>query len=214
MTHHTRKITTGLAAAALVLAGCTNPDGTSNQTGTGALLGGLTGAAAGQVVGGDTRATVIGGALGAAAGGAIGARLDAQERELRQSLAGSGADIRNTGDDLRVILPETVTFRTDSSTVEPGFRPSLRSIGQSLQRYPNSTVRVIGHTDNVGTAAYNNQLSQERARAVARELISAGAASSRISIAGRGFNEPIASNATAAGRAENRRVEIIIIPTN
>jgi outer membrane protein OmpA-like peptidoglycan-associated protein len=213
MTHHGKKISTGVAAAALVLAGCTNPDGTSNQTGTGALLGGLTGAAAGQVVGGDTRATVIGGALGAAAGGAIGARLDAQERELRQSLAGTGADIRNTGDDLRVILPDAVTFRTDSSVVAPGFRPSLRDIGQSLQRYPDSTVRVVGHTDNVGTAEYNNELSQERALSVARELIAAGAPASRISVSGRGFNEPIATNATAAGRAENRRVEIIIVPT-
>ncbi len=197
-----------------ILAGCANPDGSANQTGTGAIIGGLTGAAAGQVIGGDTRATVIGGAVGAAVGGAIGARMAAQERELRQSLAGSGAEITNTGRDLRVTLPESVTFRTGSSTVDLGFRPALRTVAESLSRYPGSSVRVVGHTDNVGSAALNNQLSQDRAMAVARVLIENGVRGNRIAVAGRGFNEPIASNSSAAGRAENRRVEIVITPVN
>jgi outer membrane protein OmpA-like peptidoglycan-associated protein len=209
-----KTIAIAVTAASLALAGCANPDGTSNQTGTGAIIGGLTGAAAGQVIGGDTRATVIGGAIGAALGGAIGAQMAAQERELRQSLAGTGADITNTGSQLRVILPESVTFRTASSVVDPGFRPALRSVSESLRQYPNSTVRVVGHTDNVGSAAYNNQLSQERAMAVAQELIAAGTPASRITVSGRGFYEPITSNASAAGRAQNRRVEIVITPTN
>lgn len=203
-----------LTASALVLAGCTNPDGTTNQPGTGVIIGGLTGAAAGQIIGGDTRATLIGGAIGAAVGGAIGARMQAQEQELRQSLAGTGADVRYDGTQLRVILPESVTFRTGSSVVDPAFRPALRAVSESLRRHPASSVRVVGHTDNVGTAAYNNQLSQDRAMAVARELIANGTAASRISVAGRGFYEPIATNSTAAGRAENRRVEILITPTN
>ena len=214
MSRQGRTIAIAMAAAALTLAGCANPDGTSNQTGTGAIIGGLTGAAAGQIIGGDTRATVIGGAVGAAVGGAIGAQMAAQERELRSSLAGTGADITNTGSQLRVILPESVTFRTASSVVDPGFRPALRAVSDSLRQHPASTVRVVGHTDNVGSAAYNNQLSQERAMAVARELIAAGTAASRITVSGRGFYEPIASNATAAGRAQNRRVEIVITPTN
>jgi outer membrane protein OmpA-like peptidoglycan-associated protein len=209
-----RLITIAMATAALTLAGCANPDGTANQPGTGAIIGGLTGAAAGQIIGGDTRATVIGGAVGAAVGGAIGAQMAAQERELRSSLAGTGADITNTGSQLRVILPEAVTFPTASSVVDPGFRPALRAVSDSLRQHPASTVRVVGHTDNVGSAAYNNQLSQERAMAVARELIAAGTAASRISVSGRGFYEPITSNATAAGRAQNRRVEIVITPTN
>jgi len=209
-----RMITTAMATAGLILAGCANPDGSYNQPGTGAVIGGLTGAAAGQIVGGDTRATVIGGAVGAAVGGAIGAQMAAQERELRRSLAGTGADITNTGSQLRVILPEAVTFRTASSVVDPGFRPALRAVSESLRQHPASTVRVVGHTDNVGSAAYNNQLSQERAMAVARELIATGTAASRITVSGRGFYEPITSNATAAGRAQNRRVEIVITPTN
>lgn len=214
MAQHGKKIVTGMLVATITLAACANPDGTSNQTGTGAIVGGLTGAAAGQIIGGDTRATVIGGAIGAAVGGAVGARMAAQERELRQSLAGTGADITNTGSDLRVILPDSVTFRTDSSVVDAGFRPALRSVADSLRRHPNSTVRVIGHTDNVGTAAYNTQLSQDRALAVARELISGGVSGQRITVSGRGFREPVAPNTSAAGRAENRRVEIVIIPNS
>jgi outer membrane protein OmpA-like peptidoglycan-associated protein len=214
MGYRGRTIVVAVATAALTLAGCAYPDGTANQPATGAIIGGLTGAAAGQILGRDTTSTVIGGAVGAAIGGAIGAQMAAQERELRGSLAGTGADVTNTGSQLRVILPEGVTFRTASSVVDPGFRPALRSVANSLRQHPASTGRVVGHTDNVGSAAYNNQLSQERAMAVARELIAAGTAPSRLTVAGRGFYEPITSNATAAGRAQNRRVEIVITPTN
>lgn len=214
MGNHAIRTAITAAAASLALVGCTYNDGTANRAATGALIGGATGAAAGQIVGGDTRATVIGGALGAAVGATIGAQMAAQERELRQSLAGSGAEITNTGSQLRVILPEGVTFPTASSVVDPGFRPAMRAISDSLRRHPSSTVRVVGHTDNVGSAAYNNQLSQERALAVARMLIATGANAARITVSGRGFHEPITSNATAAGRAMNRRVVIIITPTN
>ncbi len=105
-----------------------------------------------------------------------------------------------------------MTFRTASSTVDPGFRPALRAVSDSLRRHPNTLVRVVGHTDNVGGAAYNTQLSEDRALAVARELIVNGTDAGRIVVSGRGFYEPAASNATAAGRAQNRRVEIIITP--
>jgi len=214
MRYHRKSMAMAVAAASLTLAGCTYNDGTANRPATGALIGGLTGAAAGQAIGGDTKATLIGGAIGAAVGGAIGTQMANQERELRQSLAGTGADVTNTGSQLRVILPEAVTFRTASSVVDPGFRPALRTVSESLRRHPASTVRVVGHTDNVGSAAYNNQLSAERAMAVARELVASGTAASRITVSGRGFNEPITSNSSAAGRAQNRRVEIVITPTN
>ena len=212
MSHHGNRISIALVAGALVLTACVNADGTSNQPATGVVIGGLTGAAAGQIIGGNTGATVIGGAVGAALGGAIGAQLQAQERELQQSLAGSGAQITNTGSDLRVILPESVTFRTGSSVVEPAFRPALRALSDSLRRHPDTLVRVVGHTDNVGGTAYNAKLSQDRALAVARELIANGTDARRIVVSGRGFSEPVASNASAAGRAENRRVEIVLTP--
>ena len=103
------------------------------RPGTGAVIGGLTGAAAGQIVGGDTRAAVIGGALAAAVGGVVRARMAAQERELRQPLAGTGADVAYDGSQLRVVLPESVTFRTGSSVVDPGFRPELQAVSNSLR---------------------------------------------------------------------------------
>ena len=199
-----RLIGAGVLAASFALGGCENIDGTSNQPATGAIIGGLTGAAAGQIIGGDTQSTVI--------GGAIGAQMETQEREPRRSLAGTGVAVTNTGQDIRVILPESVTFRTDSSTVDPSFRPALRAVSESLRQHPNSTVLVVGHTDTIGTAAYNKQLSEERAMAVASELVAFGTSASRIRVLGRGFEEPIATNATVAGRAQNRRVEIIITP--
>ena len=202
---------TGILSAAIViaLAGCTYNDGTANQPATGAVIGGVTGAAIGH----NPRPTIIGGAIGAAVGGAIGADMARQERELNQQLAGTGAVITNTGSQLRVILPEGVTFSTGSSAVASSFRPALREVARSLEAHPNSTVRVVGHTDNVGSAAYNQQLSQDRALAVARILIRDGVSSSRITYSGRGYNEPITTNPTAVGRAKNRRVEIVITPT-
>ncbi len=153
-------------------------------------------------------------AMGAAVGGAIGTQMAAQERELRQSLAGTGASLTNTGSQLRVIFPESITFATGSSELDPAIRPALSAVSDSLDQHPSSTVRVVGHTDNVGSAAYNSQISRDRALAVARELIATGTAASRVTVSGRGANEPITSNASAAGRAQNRRVEIVITPTN
>ena len=198
----------------IALSGCTYNDGRPNQTATGAVIGGATGAALGKVIGNDTQSTVIGAGIGAAVGGAIGANMARQERELNQQLAGSGAVITNTGSELRVILPEGVTFATGSATVATGFLPALREVARSLKTYRNSTVLVVGHTDNVGSVAYNKQLSLDRSLAVARILIRDGVSSTRITYSGLGFSEPIASNATAAGRAENRRVEVVITPTN
>jgi outer membrane protein OmpA-like peptidoglycan-associated protein len=203
-----------LLAAALALSACTYNNGTPNQTGTGALIGGVTGAALGKAVGGDDRAAIIGGVAGAVIGGAIGESMARQERELNQQLAGTGARITNTGSQLRVILPENVTFPTGSAVVDAGFLPALRNIARSLRDHPNSTVRVVGHTDNVGSAAYNMTLSQDRALAVAQALIRSGVPASRITYSGRGFAEPITSNNSAEGRAMNRRVEIVITPTN
>lgn len=201
-------------AGVVALIGCTDIDGTSNQPATGAVIGGATGAAIGNIAGDDTRSTIIGGVIGAAVGGAIGENMARQERELNQQLAGSGVIITNTGSQLRVILPESVIFATGSATVAASFLPTLREVARSLNAHPNSTVRVVGHTDSVGSAAYNQQLSEDRALAVARILIRDGISASRISYSGRGYNEPITSNSTATGRAQNRRVEIVITPTN
>ena len=200
-------------AAGLLLSACTYNNGVPNRPATGVLIGGLTGAAVGNAIGDDRQSTIIGGIAGATIGGLIGENMARQERELNQQLAGSGARITNTGSQLRVILPEEVTFPTGSDQVDPGFYPALREVAQSLNAHPQSTVRVVGHTDNVGSQAFNQQLSVDRALSVARILIRYGVSSSRITYSGRGMNEPITTNATAAGRAMNRRVEVVITPT-
>ncbi len=154
------------------------------------------------------------GASGVVLAGTIAAQMAMQEAELRQSLAGSGAILTNTGSQLRVTLPEAITFAPASTAVVNAVLPTLRVVSDSLKRHPASTVRVIGHTDNVGSAAYATQLSADRAMAVAMELVRNRIASTRIAVSGRGFAAPITSNATEAGRAQNRRVEIVITPTN
>lgn len=182
----------------------------------GALLGGLIGAANGR---GDNkearnRSLALGVALGAMAGGAIGATLDAQAAELRNTLGNPNVTVTNMGGYLLVNLPDDITFATDSASVNLALASEIRSIAANLVSYPDSTIQVIGHTDNTGTAAYNFDLSQRRAVAVRDLLLTAGVPSGRLSAAGAGEDRPVATNLTASGRAENRRVEIIITPRN
>jgi outer membrane protein OmpA-like peptidoglycan-associated protein len=149
----------------------------------------------------------IGGGLGAVGG----ANLDRQEAELRGQL-GSNVGIVNNGSSLVVTLPQDILFAVDSTTLTGGLQNDLVSVAASLNRYPDTTVNVIGHTDNTGAASYNQDLSQRRAQAVASVLINAGVGPQRIRSIGRGEDAPIASNLTPEGRQQNRRVEIIITP--
>jgi outer membrane protein OmpA-like peptidoglycan-associated protein len=206
------------SVALLALAACDpypqgNPDNQRARTGAvaGALIGGVLGAT--KESGSDRfKNAVLGAAIGAAAGGAVGSLLDQQANELRGQV-GNNVQIVNEGNQLRVVMPQDILFATDSATLQPTLINDLRAVAQSLQRYPNSTVQVIGHTDNVGAAAYNQDLSQRRAGAVAGTLASYGVPSGRIVAVGRGEDQPVASNLTPEGRAQNRRVEIIIRPT-
>ena len=188
------------------------------QTGAvaGALLGGIIGASnrPGSSHEARLRSTLVGAALGAAAGGAIGATLDQQAADLRNRLGNPNVTVTNKGGYLLVNLPDDVVFATDSAAVRADLAGEIRSIAANLVSYPNSRIQVLGHTDNTGTAAYNFDLSQRRAVAVADILIGAGVPSSRLSAVGIGEDRPIASNTTVAGRAQNRRVEIIITPNN
>lgn len=188
----------------------------NRQAKQGALIGAAAGAITGRLAGGDdvgerNRATLAGAVLGAAAGAAIGNQLDKQEAELRQQL-GNQVDIRNTGDRLIVTMPQDILFSTDSATLRPTLIADLRDVASSLLAYPNTTVQVIGHTDSDGEAAYNQNLSQRRAQSVANVLISEGVQGGRIAVIGRGEDQPVASNLTPEGKAQNRRVEIVILP--
>jgi outer membrane protein OmpA-like peptidoglycan-associated protein len=211
------KIMAGLALVAV--AACTDPAMVDENNGyqktqQGALIGGLVGAVTGVVVSDDKgKGAVIGGAIGAISGAAIGNALDKQEAELRQQLNNDEIQITNTGDRLIVTMPQDILFAVDSSTVQAGLRSDLLAVASSLQQYPNSTVQVIGHTDNTGDAGYNQGLRERRANSVADVLMNGGVAFGRIQTFGRGEDQPVASNLTEAGRAQNRRVEIVILPT-
>ncbi|MEL6960170.1 MAG: OmpA family protein [Pseudomonadota bacterium] len=177
----------------------------------GAGIGALVGLAAGDNADERRQGAVVGALVGAAGGGLIGANLDRQEAELRAQL-GSDARIVNTGSQLIVTLPQDILFATESATLTGALQNDLRALAQSMNNFPDTTVNVIGHTDNTGTAAFNQSLSERRAQAVSSVLIQNGVAPSRIRSIGQGENNPIASNLNAEGRALNRRVEITITP--
>ncbi|RMF35963.1 MAG: OmpA family protein [Alphaproteobacteria bacterium] len=211
------RLLAGSCVAALVLASACAPtnDGRPNRTVTGALIGSTVGALGGLLVGGnDRRNALMGAGIGVLVGAAIGNYLDQREAELRRELRGTGAIVTRYDDRLGVTLPEGITFDVDSARLKPRSRRVINRIARALNRDPRSYVDVIGHTDSTGTRAYNQQLSTRRARAVYNALIRRGVAAERLAFAGAGETQPIASNATAEGRARNRRVEIIIYPAS
>ena len=202
-------------AGAVLLAGCVAaPPGDPNRTRQGALAGAIAGAAIGAATGdGARRDEILAGAvIGGATGAGIGQVLDRQAADLRRDLDGR-IGITNTGSQLIVNLPQDILFDTDSAVLRGDLQDDLRAVAGNLQQYPNSTVQVIGHTDNTGTAAYNQDLSERRARSVASVLTQSGVSFNRVQTIGRGEAQPVASNQTAEGRRLNRRVEIVIIPT-
>ncbi|MHA6326967.1 OmpA family protein [Roseivivax sp. CAU 1753] len=208
--------TAGLVAIT-ACAPLTDPNNPNRQAQTGALVGAGVGALAGAMTGGDDpdekrNAALAGAVIGAAGGAIIGNQLDKQEAALRQQVGNNNIDIRNTGDRLIVTLPQDILFAVDSTAVSPAIQGDLIAVARNLQQYPDTTVQVIGHTDNDGDASYNQNLSQRRAQAVSSILISNGVPSFRVQSIGRGEDQPIASNLTPEGKAQNRRVEIVILP--
>ena len=202
-------------AGSLVLAGCVDATtGEPNRTRNGALIGAGVGAAAGALAGSGSRADEIaGGALaGGLIGGAVGSRLDRQAADLRNQLGDDRITINNTGNELIVTMPQDILFATDSVTLRPDLQSDIRALAGNLLQYPNTSVQVIGHTDSDGPAAYNQDLSERRASSVASVLISQGVPASRIVPIGRGESQPIATNNTATGKQQNRRVEVVITP--
>lgn len=201
-----------IPVAALVLAGC---DATTSHSRTqnGALVGAAIGGLIGATSTGDNKLErgVIGAAIGGAVGGVIGNELDKQAAELERDLDNE-ITVINTGSELRVTMPQDLLFATDSAILRGDLVDDIRVLAANLDDYPNSTVFVVGHTDSTGDAAYNQDLSERRAFSVASVLRSEGVASARLRTQGAGEAQPVASNGTLAGRAQNRRVEIIIRP--
>lgn len=204
----------------LFLAGCAAPQ-TQTKTTKGGLYGAAGGAAAGaligQVIGRSTSGTLIGAAIGAAVGGAggaaVGKMMDNQERDMRNVLATSdAAAVSREGNLLAVTFKGDVTFDTNSAEVRPGLYSEINRVAGVMTQYPETLIRVEGHTDSVGSDAYNMDLSTRRANAVKTLLVQRGVADSRIEVVGYGETIPIATNDTEAGRQKNRRVEIKIAP--
>jgi outer membrane protein OmpA-like peptidoglycan-associated protein len=154
----------------------------------------------------------VGALIGGAVGAGGGALLDRQAAELRGGFDNRQISVVNTGSELLVRMPQDILFAVDSAEVAPSIQSDLRVLADNLGRYRDSNVQVVGHTDNTGTAAYNQQLSERRARAVTSILMGYGVPASRLSAIGRGEDSPIASNLSPEGRAQNRRVDIIIRP--
>ena len=211
------KISLAFAAASLSFAtACTTDGPNGNQkTRSGAAIGASIGAVAGALradnVRDRNRNIILGAVAGGTIGGGIGNALDQQEEDLRAQMGGN-VGIVNNGNNLVVTLPQDILFATNSTSVSGASQSDLFALAGSINDFPNTTVIVEGHTDNVGSNAFNLDLSQRRAQSVTSVLINAGVPSRRIRSVGRGESEPVASNASASGRQQNRRVEIIITP--
>jgi outer membrane protein OmpA-like peptidoglycan-associated protein len=198
------------------LSGCTtiNPYTGQQQvssTAIGAGIGTAGGALVGALAGGG-KGALIGAAIGAAGGAVVGNVLDRQDAELRQELIGTGVQVNKQGNAIQLVMASDVTFRTNSADINAGFYPALNSVARVLKKYSNTNIVISGFTDTTGGDAYNQQLSEERAASVGGYLMSHNISPGRVFTQGFGKRYPVASNSTAAGRSQNRRVEITIRP--
>lgn len=190
----------------LLLAACATKAGTGAVVGTagGAVVGGVIG----KVAGSTTKGAIIGAVVGGAAGAIIGAQMDKQAKELEQNI--KGAKVERVGEGIQVTFNSGLLYDFDSDVVRPEAKANLHELAASLDKYPGSNLLIVGHTDALGSTAYNQALSERRANAAATYLMSQGVAGSRIAARGLGETEPVASNDTEAGRQANRRVEVAI----
>lgn len=204
-----KKLILVTALSSFVVAGCANMNNTQKGAAIGAVAGALLGKGTGDH---DKSRYVWGAAVGALAGSAIGNYMDKQEQEFRDELSGSGVQVIREGDNIRLQLPGNITFATDSASISQNFYPVLDDVANVLKKYEKTTMMVEGHTDSTGDAAYNQQLSLNRAMAVRNYLVGNSIDQRRLTTYGYGENQPIADNNTASGREQNRRVELKIIP--
>ncbi len=214
--------TISLAAMATVILGaCTTLDPytreekTSNAT-RNAAIGAAVGAVIGLISGDDAverrQRALIGAGVGALAGGAVGVYMDNQEAALRAELEATGVSVTRIGDNITLNMPGNITFATDSSDLNPAFFDVLGSVSTVLNKYEKTVIEVAGHTDSDGSVEYNQALSERRAGSVAAYLTSRGILNQRIITLGQGELRPVATNATAAGKQQNRRVELTLVP--
>ncbi|TCS39204.1 outer membrane protein OmpA-like peptidoglycan-associated protein [Paucimonas lemoignei] len=209
-----KKLTILAVASALAVTGCADMSPTQRGTAQGAGLGAVGGAVIGAMTG-NSRTAATGAAIGAAAGALAGniwsSRMEMQKREMEQATQGTGVQVTQTADNrLKLEIPSDISFDTNRADIKPNFRPVLDRFATSLKDNPNTNVTIIGHTDNTGSDAINDPLSRNRAINTRDYLTARGISPARFTVDGRGSHEPLVANDTAAGRAQNRRVEIFV----
>ena len=198
-----------LAMSAMVFQGCDSLTKTQKGAGIGAAAGGVLGAIIGKKAGNTAVGAIIGGAVGGTAGAFIGKRMDKQAAEIQNAIP--NAEVIREGEGIIVKFDSGILFDFNSTVLKDAAKANVQTLASSLNQYPGTDVKVIGHTDNIGTAAVNQSISEKRAAAIKAYAVAQGVPSSRLITVGKGFSEPIADNSTEAGRAANRRVEIIIV---
>jgi len=219
-----RRLITAAAAIAL-LSGCASQNPYENQgqaQGSSGIsktakyggLGALAGAVAGAAIDHNNRGkgALIGAAVAGAASAGYGYYADRQEAVLRESMANTGVEVQRQGDQIKLIMPGNITFATDSSNISSSFYSPLNNLGNSFKQFNENNIEIVGYTDSTGSRQHNMDLSLQRAQAVSNYLTSQGVDGSRLSVRGAGPDQPIASNADANGRAQNRRVEVNLKP--
>jgi outer membrane protein OmpA-like peptidoglycan-associated protein len=174
----------------------------------GAAVGGAAGAAVGRANGSTAKGAILGATVGGVVGGVIGHQMDQQAKELEQNVA--GATVERVGEGIQVTFESGLLFDFNSDVVKAAAAQNLKNLAASLDKYPNSNLLIVGHTDAVGSDAYNQTLSEKRARSTSLYLASQGVSAARLQTVGRGETEPVASNDTDAGMQKNRRVEVAI----
>ncbi|HEY9001127.1 MAG TPA: OmpA family protein [Mucilaginibacter sp.] len=198
-----------IATASILFSGCSSFTKTEKGAAIGAGGGGVIGAFIGKAAGNTALGAIIGGAVGGTAGALIGHKMDKQAAEIKQTVP--GATVTREGEGILVKFDSGILFDIDKTNVKPVAQTSLKKLAVSLQNNPQTNILVVGHTDSTGTAEHNMDLSIRRAGAVKAFLVGEGIDGSRLSTKGKGETEPIALNSTAEGRAQNRRVEIVIV---
>jgi outer membrane protein OmpA-like peptidoglycan-associated protein len=205
-----------VAMAALLTACVDDPNGNGKvygNTARGAAIGAIGGAILGTLAGGnDGRNAAIGAAVGGLAGGGVGVYMDKQQAELRQQTAGSRVTVVRRGDQIELIMPADVTFAVNEATIQPAFYDTLANVAKVLVSYPKTEIDVVGHADSDGTREHNQELSERRADSVKSYLLRQGVQPVRVLTAGRGEDEPLVPNTSAANKAKNRRVQIVLTP--
>ncbi len=213
-----RSLVALLVVMAFMMSACAAPRTKGEQgVAVGAGVGPATGAVLGQAIGRNTESTLLGAAAGAVVGGVVGGSIgnymDQQERELHQRFTRvEGARVERQENNIFITFKADLLFDVDSSTLKPGAYDEVDAVANILRRYPETRVRVLGHTDSTGSEKYNMELSERRADAVKESLVRAGVVPGRVTARGIGETKPLASNATESGRQMNRRVTIEILP--